>query len=209
MGRNIVIAAVSALIFASNASATLRLDVDMDLANWGSDGLKPLRAYHHLVFIENDDQIGEVINFSFNSQSGAFEISRNSLHFNLDGSYHEDSYYGAADFSNELDLSSFYVDHKVALGASFGIQTSSTANRLYADYEDMDFWNHGRGFLRIWASHTDDTVGSAGFDNPLTINEAIPEPASWAMMLAGFGLICGAMRCRRKAAVRFTDAFFR
>jgi hypothetical protein len=31
----------------------------------------------------------------------------------------------------------------------------------------------------------------------------VPEPASWAMMLAGFGAIGSAMRSRRKAAVRF------
>jgi len=203
------IAAMSALAAGSSASATLRLDVDMDLANWGSDGVKPLRAYHHLVFIENDDQIGEVIDFLFNDQSGTFAISPNSLRFNLDGSYHQDAYYGAADFSAGLDLSSFYFGRKVALKASYGIQTSSTANRLYADYEDMDFWNHGRGFLRIWAAHSDDGVVSASFENPLTINEGIPEPASWAMMLGGFGLVGGTMRYRRKKAVRFADALIR
>ena len=31
----------------------------------------------------------------------------------------------------------------------------------------------------------------------------VPEPASWAMMVGGFGLIGGAMRARGKAAVRF------
>jgi hypothetical protein len=31
---------------------------------------------------------------------------------------------------------------------------------------------------------------------------SVPEPASWAMMLGGFGLVGGAMR-RRKAAVHF------
>jgi len=31
----------------------------------------------------------------------------------------------------------------------------------------------------------------------------VPEPATWAMMLAGFGAIGGAMRSRRKAAVSF------
>lgn len=30
-----------------------------------------------------------------------------------------------------------------------------------------------------------------------------PEPASWALMLGGFGLVGGAMRARRKAAVTF------
>jgi len=32
---------------------------------------------------------------------------------------------------------------------------------------------------------------------------AVPEPASWALMLGGFGLVGGAMRSRRKAAVSF------
>ena len=32
---------------------------------------------------------------------------------------------------------------------------------------------------------------------------AAPEPASWALMLGGFGLVGGAMRSRRKAAVSF------
>jgi hypothetical protein len=31
----------------------------------------------------------------------------------------------------------------------------------------------------------------------------VPEPASWAMMLGGFGLVGGALRNRRKAAVSF------
>lgn len=34
------------------------------------------------------------------------------------------------------------------------------------------------------------------------LQAAVPEPASWALMLGGFGLVGGAMR-RRKAAVRF------
>jgi hypothetical protein len=32
---------------------------------------------------------------------------------------------------------------------------------------------------------------------------AVPEPATWAMMVMGFGLVGGAMRRRRKVAVRF------
>ena len=31
----------------------------------------------------------------------------------------------------------------------------------------------------------------------------VPEPASWALMLGGFGAIGGAMRSRRKAVVTF------
>ena len=46
--------------------------------------------------------------------------------------------------------------------------------------------------------------GSQQFDN-IVLNDvaaAVPEPATWAMMLGGFGLIGGAMR-RRRASVQF------
>jgi len=34
-------------------------------------------------------------------------------------------------------------------------------------------------------------------------NRGVPEPASWAMMVGGFGLVGGALRSRRKTAVAF------
>jgi len=42
----------------------------------------------------------------------------------------------------------------------------------------------------------------AGLDNVSITGGAVPEPASWALMLGGFGLVGGAMR-RRRAAVSF------
>jgi hypothetical protein len=46
---------------------------------------------------------------------------------------------------------------------------------------------------------------SFGIDNVTfdSVTSAAPEPASWALMLGGFGLVGGAMRGRRKAAVSF------
>ncbi len=41
-----------------------------------------------------------------------------------------------------------------------------------------------------------------GVDNVSIIGSAVPEPASWALMIAGFGLVGGAMR-RRSTSVRF------
>jgi hypothetical protein len=43
-----------------------------------------------------------------------------------------------------------------------------------------------------------------GFDD-LTVGQAaaVPEPATWAMFIGGFGLIGGAMRRRQRATVRF------
>jgi hypothetical protein len=55
----------------------------------------------------------------------------------------------------------------------------------------------------------DDTYsGAFGFTN-VTLGQAaaaaaaVPEPASWAMMIGGFGLVGAAMRRQRKVAVRF------
>lgn len=45
------------------------------------------------------------------------------------------------------------------------------------------------------------TGGPGGLRAELAGN--VPEPASWAMMLGGFGLIGGALRSRRRMAVRF------
>jgi len=47
------------------------------------------------------------------------------------------------------------------------------------------------------------------FDNVSTFtgtitSSAVPEPASWAMMIAGFGAVGGALRRTRKVAVRFS-----
>lgn len=54
-----------------------------------------------------------------------------------------------------------------------------------------------------------DTGAQQGFDVPFTINGtriigqgAVPEPASWLMMMAGFGLIGAGMRRRQTGALR-------
>lgn len=48
-----------------------------------------------------------------------------------------------------------------------------------------------------------DNIGPLLDDVKLTIDARVPEPAAWAMMLAGFGLVGAAMRRREKVAVAF------
>lgn len=43
-----------------------------------------------------------------------------------------------------------------------------------------------------------------GTVTPLRITASIPEPATWAMMLGGFGLVGGALRSRRALTARAT-----
>jgi hypothetical protein len=71
-------------------------------------------------------------------------------------------------------------------------------------YDTLNFYGTGGtvnpGFLNV-TSVTFYGSGSQELDN-ITVNGGVPEPASWAMMLGGFGLVGGAMR-RRRTAVRF------
>jgi len=49
-----------------------------------------------------------------------------------------------------------------------------------------------------------DTATGAAFAarNTTDVATAVPEPATWAMMLMGFGAVGGALRSRRKATLR-------
>lgn len=79
-----------------------------------------------------------------------------------------------------------YVD-----GPGLLFKTSTNIFNLYNEGGDA----LGSSPIGVWANSI-----SGG---TLSISESVPEPASWAMMLGGFGLIGGAMRSRRKAAVSF------
>jgi len=68
-------------------------------------------------------------------------------------------------------------------------------------YDTLNYYGTGGtvnpGFLNV-SSVTFYGSGSQQLDN-ITVNGGVPEPASWAMMLGGFGLVGGAMRSRRKS----------
>ncbi len=101
-----------------------------------------------------------------------------------------------------LDLSSFDLTP-----ASFDYHLGSGGGWFgsYTVYDDQyGFPAQSSGVLY--------NISIVGTDNVLTPHltvtgrfaspSAVPEPASWALMLGGFGLVGGALRSRRKAAVR-------
>lgn len=109
------------------------------------------------------------------------------------------NYYGGtilAPAGSQVDANQFYSDVLIDLGttsfATFA-HSSSTLN--------LSFRAAGAG----WQGGTDE---SWGIDNlslsysPITGN-AVPEPATWAMMIAGFGLVGGAMRRRASTKAVF------
>lgn len=64
----------------------------------------------------------------------------------------------------------------------------------------------GTSGLLAFKTSDNSADNDSGLDHVRIIGEqaaAVPEPASWAMMLGGFGLVGGAMRSRRKAVASF------
>jgi hypothetical protein len=59
-------------------------------------------------------------------------------------------------------------------------------------------WGTGELKLFYWDSNAGDNSGQIAFNV-----SAVPEPATWAMMLAGFGLVGFSLRRKQRASVRF------
>lgn len=80
-----------------------------------------------------------------------------------------------------------------------GLSFSNVINRGLEAGDQVVAWTPGSNTVSInWnASNPGDTLR--------VLTAAVPEPASWGMMILGFGLIGGAMRARKRS-VRFVTA---
>jgi hypothetical protein len=103
------------------------------------------------------------------------------------------------------------------IGTDFGMLNvlgfSAPYGSLVGRYDDGTFQLFGANFsgaaagtgqlsLFYWDTFTGDNFGDITFD----VSAAVPEPATWAMLLIGFGLVGGALRRRAQgtARIRFT-----
>jgi len=106
-----------------------------------------------------------------------------------------------------IDPTSFTLDFDLAAGSQFAL-----ASWLYADDVDdgtVDFFNTAKitgvtvsaGASLASASGALTPLPGGGYGYPAAAPGAgaVPEPATWAMMIMGFGAIGGAMRRRRAA----------
>ncbi|HWI86298.1 MAG TPA: PEPxxWA-CTERM sorting domain-containing protein [Sphingomonas sp.] len=97
------------------------------------------------------------------------------------------SYWWGNYFSHDIatGLSTCYVSSDA--GCAFG-----SKGNLFVGGQTAPYFQSG-GALQLRANEL--TLASSG--------GSVPEPASWAMMLGGFGLVGGAMRTCRRVAVSF------
>lgn len=81
-------------------------------------------------------------------------------------------------------------------------ETGEDAGQYYA-FANV-FFSGGSRFDKVVFSQPGSGQGFESDNHTIGIfSAAVPEPASWAMMIAGFGLVGGALRQRRGTAVRF------
>lgn len=101
----------------------------------------------------------------------------------------------------------FWSQASVITGNTYYLVFSGTASAglagdvsaAYADgtlYADPDFSDFGGAYDYAFRTYTN----VADQTNPA---RAVPEMASWALMLAGFGMVGGALRTQQRTAVRF------
>ena len=107
-------------------------------------------------------------------------------------------YFGADGFNNVLRLSAFTGANGsgTLLGSVDGAQFNFQSNNRYF----MGVVSTSNDIGSIVFTRLSDTSGDIlGVDNIVsgTLNGGVPEPASWAMLIAGFGLTGAAMRRRR------------
>jgi len=75
---------------------------------------------------------------------------------------------------------------------------SSQAAGYYYSGNPYPFADTDAASAYVW-----DNAGSGNVNYAFRLQGSVPEPASWALMLGGFGAIGGAMRARRRPAVSF------
>lgn len=93
--------------------------------------------------------------------------------------------------------------------ATPALRASGSDQSNYSTYFLLSYNYTNAPMLSFNSDATGYGDNSINYNDPLvsgTLNAsgAVPEPASWALMLAGPGLVGGAMRSRRKSAVSFS-----
>ena len=115
--------------------------------------------------------------------------------FNLQSADITSNYTGSNKKAN-IDFTSVLLN-----GVAFGtISTGQSEIRSIFDQPLLTGWNTitVKGFTGVGAK-----ISDAAFTGTLSFGNAVPEPATWALMLLGIGGIGAGMRRRNVSALRF------
>lgn len=114
---------------------------------------------------------------------------------------------GAFDF-NSVDLTDIYNNHDGQLGGDVlftffdGLSTTSQTVTIDANPGFQTFIFNRIGLVSVsFVATTTNEVQTDNFVLDASGPAAVPEPATWALMLSGFGLVGSALRRRRRATL--------
>jgi uncharacterized protein YraI len=108
-------------------------------------------------------------------------------------------YWGSIDRYNKVDVlgaggaTIFTLNGTTLINANFGNQSMAATNRRVTFFAEGNEVITGLKFTSTGVAFEIDDITAAG---------AVPEPATWAMLIAGFGLVGAAMRRQRLSPVR-------
>jgi hypothetical protein len=113
---------------------------------------------------------------------------------------------GAAFSFGSLDLTFAYDDQNALFGGGLATYTfdggASSETRAFDNLAGFQTFTFNTGPVTSVRISADSAfaIDNVVLNSPAA---AVPEPASWAMMLGGFGLVGGAMRRRQRSKVAF------
>jgi len=150
--------------------------------------------------------LGSYLGF-LTTQSAAENKTPNDLQFFRTSDFDTDNPLNPS-FShrNEFTSEIYYTaspDDPMILDPIVGLSPSSIGQIFYFDFtRDLGTGHYTSYFYLLANTNVESAVFNA---DDGTGSGSVPEPASWALMLGGFGLVGGAMRARRKASVTFAS----
>jgi len=126
-----------------------------------------------------------------------------SQSFATDSALHYQVSFDVGAFAGDQTVTGSVVDTVTNAVLGSLVFTKSGSTDFDAMFGTVTFGFQGTGnavSLRFTAAGSDTGSRDALLDNVSVAS--VPEPTSWAMLVAGFGLAGGAMRSRRKPAIR-------
>lgn len=157
-----------------------------------------LRANNHIAIMKNGDAINHLAYTNVSSTlnlSGGYDITAfvdyngatnlMEVRWSTDGLRPT-----SAGLSYNIDLASIFGSNPVFVGFTGGTGANWSE-------QDIINWTFNNSYNPI-------TTPPTGTIPPGTAPGAVPEPATWAMMVLGFGLVGGAVRRKRREAVRYS-----
>jgi hypothetical protein len=109
-----------------------------------------------------------------------------------------DAYYGVGPGPAQAKLDNSYLDFEISdgpLGSASEIALFAVGDNAASILGTPSFG----ATINYGGTNNFENFNAANYS--ATVNGAVPEPANWALMLGGFGLVGGAMRLRRRSVV--------